>query len=265
MFRSIEIARAADVAAPAMQENIIRYMLGRPLDFEPGSRYAYSNFGYCVLGRIIEKVTGLDYEQFVKKEVLSPASIKRMRLGASLAEGRCEGEVKYYMKDGAQGRNVFGGKSGRVPEPYGAFCLEAMDSHGGWLASAVDLARFASTLDASGSSCLLKPETCRWLYEPPAPPVNRKQDGSLTSVYYACGWDVRPLGTAGQANYWHNGSLPGTFTMLVRRGDGLAWAVLFNQRSEDSKLSDNAIDAALHRAAAAVAEWPKENLFDRYT
>ena len=35
----------------------------------------------------------------------------------------------------------------QVPWPYGGFCLEAMDAHGGWLASAVDLARFAAALE----------------------------------------------------------------------------------------------------------------------
>ena len=44
-------------------------MLCRPLDFDPGSEYAYSNFGYCLLGRVIEKRSGQDYETYVRKEV----------------------------------------------------------------------------------------------------------------------------------------------------------------------------------------------------
>jgi hypothetical protein len=43
--------------------------------------------------------------------------------------------------------------------------------------------------------------------------------------------------------------------LLVRRWDGLCWAVLFNQRSEDKKRPDSAIDPALHRAADAVTVW----------
>ena len=58
MFRSVDIARAVGAPAPARQEAIIRYMFGQPLDFAPGASYAYSNFGYCLLGRVIEKVTG---------------------------------------------------------------------------------------------------------------------------------------------------------------------------------------------------------------
>jgi len=50
-------------------------MLGQPLDFAPGTRYAYSNFGYCVLGRIIEKITGQTYEAFVKKTILESPCI----------------------------------------------------------------------------------------------------------------------------------------------------------------------------------------------
>jgi N-acyl-D-amino-acid deacylase len=264
MFRPGAIAHAAALASPPNQETIIRYMLSQKLDFAPGSRYAYSNFGYCVLGRIIARVSGFPYDRFVQQSVLTPAGIRRMQQGSSLEAGRANGEVKYYTPDGAQGHSVFSTQPGEFPQPYGTFYLEAMDSHGGWLASAVDLVRFAAALDGSGRSRVLKPETCQILYEAPTPPVSRKRDGSLSDAYYACGWQVRPVGLQGKANYWHSGSLPGTSTLLVRRADGLAWAVVFNQRSQDSKLPDGAIDGALHRAADAVAEWPKEDLFGRY-
>jgi N-acyl-D-amino-acid deacylase len=136
-----------------------------------------------------------------------------------------------------------------------------MDAHGGWIASAVDLARFAAALDDPKHSPLLKPATFQMMSAPPAPPAWREPDGTLAESYYGGGWLVRPVGGKGKANYWHAGSLPGTSTLLVRRWDGLSWVVLFNQRSADKKLPDDAIDAALHRAADAVVDWPKENLF----
>jgi N-acyl-D-amino-acid deacylase len=52
MFTSPLIAATLEVSAPASTENIIRYMRGQPLDFDPGAHYRYSNFGYAVLGRI---------------------------------------------------------------------------------------------------------------------------------------------------------------------------------------------------------------------
>jgi len=261
MFRSIEIARAVGMPAPARQEAIIRYMFGQPLNFAPGSRYAYSNFGYCLLGRVIEKVSGLGYEEYVRRAVLGLMGIRQMRLGKTLLKDRAPGEVKYHTPTDQAGVCVFVSDPGKVPAPYGTFCLEAMDSHGGWLVSAVDLARFAAAMDAPDAKNLLKPETRQWLYEPPPPPVSRNPDGSLADHYYAAGWSVRPMRNSGRANYWHNGSLPGTFSLLVRRHDGLSWAALFNQRSDDSKLPDGALDSALHRAADAVADWPDHDLF----
>jgi N-acyl-D-amino-acid deacylase len=72
MFRPIEIAKAFKANPPADPAQIIRYMLGHKLDFDPGSRYAYSNYGYCVLGRVIEKASGKRYEAFVRDTVLNP-------------------------------------------------------------------------------------------------------------------------------------------------------------------------------------------------
>jgi hypothetical protein len=82
--RPIDIAIALRVPPPAKQGHVIRYMFGRPLDFDPGSRYAYSNFGYCVLGEVIYRVSGQSYEDYVRKEILGPLGIRRMRLGKSL-------------------------------------------------------------------------------------------------------------------------------------------------------------------------------------
>jgi N-acyl-D-amino-acid deacylase len=259
MFRSRAIATAAAEPPPARPQAIIRYMLGRKLDFDPGTRYAYSNLGYCVLGRVIEAVSGQPYETFVQEKVLAPIGIRRMRVGATLAS--TPDEVHCYTPDGSKGDSVFPGTPKKVPWPYGGFYLEAMDAHGGWIAAVTDLARFAAALDDPDHSPLLKPGTLRTMYAPPPPPVSRTKDGALEPAYYGCGWSVRPVGTAGKASCWHTGSLPGTYGLFVRRWDGLSWAVLFNQRSEAKKLPDGAIDPALHRAADAVTEWPEENLF----
>ena len=262
MFRPKLIARKVGVPAPASAEAVIRYMLGQPLDFDPGARYAYSNFGYCALGRVIEKISGQPYGKFVQEKILAPIGIRKMRLGKSLDGQQAPGEVRYYELDDSRTDSVFPNPPPQVPMPYGGFHLEAMDAHGGWIASAVDLARFAAALDDPEHSPLLKPDSIRTMYAPPAPPASRKADGTLEDFYYGCGWMIRPVGKRGEANYWHSGSLPGTATLLVRRRDGWSWAALFNQRSEDKKLPDTAIDAALHRAADSVADWPMQNLFD---
>jgi N-acyl-D-amino-acid deacylase len=259
MFRAREISQGFGEPPPAGPDAVIRYMLGHKLDAAPGSAYSYSNFGYCLLGRVIEKITGERYEPYIQEKMLAPIGIRKMRIGCSLRAGQAPGEVCYYSKkEEGRGENVFGDKGEQVPWPYGGFHLEAMDAHGGWIASVIDLAHFAAALDEVEHSPLLRRATFDQLYAPPAPPVSREADGTkLKERFYACGWSVRPAGTSGRATYWHDGSLPGTATLLVRRHDGLSWAVCFNQRSEDKKLPDRAIDAGLHRAADRVTVWPE--------
>ncbi len=87
MFRSVDFAKALGVDPPAGPDTIIRVMLGKPLDFDPGHRYAYSNYGYCLLGRVIEKLSGESYEQYVKTKVLAPIGVTAMRIGATQLSG----------------------------------------------------------------------------------------------------------------------------------------------------------------------------------
>ncbi len=287
MFRSVEIARELDVDPPAGPRHVIRYMLGRRLDFDPGSRYAYSNLGFCMLGRIIEQASGKPYDDFVKESVLAPIGIRSMRIGATLPAGRAPREVRYYdiqediqedipediqegVPDGTRrkARAVVGDDIGaEVPFPYGGWYLEAMDAHGAWIASVVDLARFATAFDGPGDGPLLKSESIRTMFARPPGAAGLDPKGEDKDVYYGCGWMVRDKG-GGKINTWHTGSLDGTAALLVRRHDGLSWAVLFNTRSgtgPDRKHLGRAIDPRIHEAAAAVESWPEDlDLFDQY-
>jgi len=257
MFQSVKIARAMKVPPPANAEHVIRYMMGQPLDFDPGARYAYSNFGYCVLGRIIEKVTGQSYEAYVRQHILQPLGIRDMRIGHTLPAGRAAAEVHYYPDKDRTAPAVFASILGRkVPTPYGAWYLEAMDSHGGWIASAPDLVRFASAFDDPGHSRLLQANTIQLMFARPAGSAGFGKNGKPLDSYYACGWSVRPMGKAGR-NTWHSGALDGTGTLLVRRCDGLNWAVLFNKwHDQNGKLLSDQIDPPVHAAADQVKRWP---------
>lgn len=254
MFRPRLIARQFDVPSPAGAWDVIRYMLGQPLDFAPGQRYAYSNFGYCLLGRVIEEVTEEAYEAHVRGAVLDAAGCVSMRLGRSLADDRAKDEVRYYTPGDETVDSVFDAHPGPVPRPYGGFHLEAMDAHGGWLASVRDLARLTAALDAPGAEPLLSADSLRTLRHPPSPPVSRDGEGRLADSYYGGGWMVRPKGENGRANYWHNGSLPGTTALWVRRHDGVSYAALFNLRNRNGRGRDMNIDPMLYRAADR-ADW----------
>ena len=149
-----------------------------------------------------------------------------------------------------------------VPISYGFASPQTMDAHGGWIASAVDLARFATALDRPGEKPVLSAETQALLYARPAPPLGQNADGTPATVFYGLGWNVRPQGKAVKANVWHNGAMPGTSTLLVRLASGRSWVVLFNQRA-DGKDGEN-IDPLLHVAASKVKSWPATDLFESY-
>lgn len=259
MFRDRTIASALGATLPIQKSHIITYMTGQPLQHTPGTTYAYSNYGYCLLGQIIEKVTGQSYSAFVNQQIFAPLGVLGMTLGQSLSPNRRANEVKYHSR--FTGSTVFEPTPTPVPFPYGGFNLENMDAHGGWVTSAVALARFAATFDDPNSSPVLNAAHINLMFGLPEhiEPANY-QPGSW---YYGNGWAVRDWGVDGR-NTWHDGSLAGTYTLLVRRRDGLNWCVLFNQRDDSSGLAYDAIDGALHSAADSVATWPTHDFFAEY-
>src|SRR3954463_10768239 len=95
--RPLIAAAAVNAPAPASSETLVRYMKGMPLDFNPGEKFAYSNFGFIILGRVIERVTGMRYEDFVRTRVLQPVGANRTRQGKSLMRDALAEEVTYYM------------------------------------------------------------------------------------------------------------------------------------------------------------------------
>lgn len=253
VFQNAQIATALGTARPASATDIIRYMEGRPLDFDPGGRYAYSNFGYMVLGRILEHVTGQPYETWMQANVMAPAGITRMRLGHSRLAQQAAGEVRYY--DPGTAESVWPGE-GTVPFAYGGFYLESMDSHGGWLASVIDLAKFLTSVDGGPvrPDLVSGPFLLQMLAAPPG-----VWTGS--SYFYGLGWLVRP----DPGNWWHNGSLPGTASFVARYASGITVAAVFNARAMvPNSQFESLIDPTLGQALNAVPSWPNGDQFSTF-
>jgi len=186
-------------------DKLISYTLDSiPLEYTPGERYIYSNFGYCLLGRIIETVTMQTYENYVKNSVLTRLGIKSMRIGGNTLADRVPGETLYY-----------GQQPGGL-HPY-IYNISRMDAHGGWLASAEDLMTLMAHVDGfSNKPDILSDETIQLMTT-----VANATDNTT----YAYGWRVD-----GDGNWWHSGSLPGTGTHLKRMANGFNWTVLTNTR-----------------------------------
>jgi len=240
MFADKKISKAIGVPRPITQADIITFMNGQPFQYEPGSKFAYSNYGYCLLGRVIEQKTGISYEEYIRKFILLPLGITRMQIGHSDLEKRISGEVVYESKK---------------ESPYGSFNLENMDSHGGWLASAPDLVRFAASFDNLNGNPVLSAASIETIFSLPA--TITREHYKPGEKYYACGWGVRDYGN-GCRNTWHNGSLPGTYTFMARWSNGVNCVVLFNKRGDGF----DAIDPLLWKTVKSISDWPEQDLFD---
>jgi CubicO group peptidase (beta-lactamase class C family) len=211
---------------PAMNHaQLIEWVLhNRSLDHPPGQSYAYSNFGYCVLGRVIEKLSRQSYAAFVEEAVLKRCGVSDMAIAGNTLAERQRGEVKYY----GQNRE----------DPYG-MNVTRMDSHGGWIARPADLVQFA--MHVSGFPAppnILKPDTIRTM-----------TTASSANAGYAKGWSVNKAN-----NWYHNGSLPGTATIMVRTHSGFCWAAFINTQRPDSAL-DGDLDNLIWSMVGQVKAW----------
>jgi len=186
-------------------------LLHLPLTTAPGKTSYYSNFGYCILGRVIEKITGQKYEDYVKDQILKPCGISNMKIGGNTLAQRLPKEVKYYQSE---------------YNPY-SMNVSRMDAHGGWVASATDLAKLMVHIDRnSAKPDIIKPEL-------------------LNKAYF------------GYQNWVFNGSLPGTSSTLSRLDDHFSFVLLANTRTENDygdilKVFYETMKAEIF----AVTKWP---------
>jgi D-alanyl-D-alanine carboxypeptidase len=190
----------------------------------PGQKYAYSNFGYCLLGRVIEKVSGQAYGAFVQSQVIRRVPIRDMRLATNRT---APGEVRYYDQGGEN--------------PYD-MPIVRMDSHGGWIATAQDQARFLAVLfapqDRAGAAGIVSLASLRTM-----------TTGSRANPDYGCGLALNRAGNA-----WHTGSLPGTTSLMVHAKSGLAWGAVLNTRAKSDDAASR-LDSMMWQIAGSVPAW----------
>jgi CubicO group peptidase (beta-lactamase class C family) len=230
---------------PVTRRAMIKFLLQKGLDFTPGTASNYSNIGYLVLGEVIEKKTGLSYESYVKQNIFEPLGIYDIHLGKNLLADKLEREVEYRTNPPLTSLSVYG-TGQEVPLEYGGVSVEAMDAHGGWIATSRDLLRLLTAVDGFPSRPdILSATTIQTMTTPSANDVN-----------YAKGWGVNSAKT-----WWHNGALHGSASIMVRTNTQLTWAIILNGRSLDSGFLD-ALDALGWNCVNSIATFPTHDLFD---
>jgi CubicO group peptidase (beta-lactamase class C family) len=141
MFRSREVSLALGLTTPPTTAQIASWVMTRPLQHTPGTATAYSNFGYALLGLIVEKATGQRFVDHVTQQLFSGSAAAEVVEGRTLAAQRDTRETFYA--DPSKGCSVFVVESCvLVPWPNGGWSLEALGAGGGLVASAPAMAAF---------------------------------------------------------------------------------------------------------------------------
>ncbi|MBV9131823.1 MAG: serine hydrolase, partial [Chloroflexi bacterium] len=174
--------------------------------------------------------------------VLEPSGISNMNIAANGIGNKRSDEAFYYDQSGA--------------DPYG-FNIARMDSHGGWLASALDLTRFAVHVDGFPRKSDVVSSTSLTTMTTP----------SAAKSDWGKGWALYTAG--GENNWFIFGYLPGSTSLLARYSNGFCCAAIVNlSQSQDPNFPNGPdtqlqrdLDQMLRDLRTKVTSWPTYDLF----
>ena len=226
---------------------LLRRQLGRTLSYEPGTWQEYSNFGFLLLSLIIEKVSGLSYEEFMQQEVFSPALCRGFRLAGNYLSERHPGESRYYMQPDAERTSSFDGRFASVEKCYGGNNVHGSMGAGGWTGSAAELARMVSCIDGKGPlEDILQPFSVV------------QMTNYLDPDTFSLGWnDTKPTG-----EWTRSGSFSGTQALVKTYPDGECWVFIANTSTwRGSRFSYNIADFFANLRSRFSKDLPTRDLF----
>lgn len=192
------------------------YRDGLHVDTDPGTKWAYSNHGFAVLGQVVEDVTGTPFDRYVREHVFGPAGMSRSDLVRSerVRSGLATG---YHMRS----RGLIA-VTDRENVPVGA---------GSGYASTSDMARFAAALLGGGANehgRILQPQTLVQMFAPHYQPDPRIPGMGLGFFRGE---------TGGYATVGHDGIWPGFHAAMLLVPEREAGVLAFANTGPFSPLS----------------------------
>ena len=204
LFNEVSVARQLGVQPPVSFDDMVHYAAETRLRYRPGAGNMYSNLGYVVLSKVIEKVSGMPYETFIQDSILHPIGCWDMHIGYSFYEKRYPNEVRYYEPADTEPVELFDGSGQLVPRCYGGCDLQVLSGAGGWVASPTELMKFITAIDPEDSKPdILQAKTIAYMTE-------------TDKARYPIGW----MQTTVSDDWKRTGSLSGSSAMLKRQHDG---------------------------------------------
>lgn len=248
MFVPLLVAEHMEVKSPPSLETTIRFMLTQNVDFEPGTLYDYSNFGYCVLGKVVEKISNMPYEEYLQKEILNPLGITGMKLSKTRRKDRAFNEVKYYTHQNESKRLSVFNTGDSALRTYDGTYMEALGAAGGWIATPTDLLKLTVAIDGLNSKPdILKKEIVKEMMTP--------KDSINDNL--VLGWKK-----CNTMYCWRTGSLAGTGIVLMAQKNGLAWVLVTNTSAWRGPGFSYEIEAMMRRALVKISKWRENDFFE---
>ena len=201
------------LTTPPTHRELLRILLRRHLGYTPGTGRCYSNLGYTILSMIIEKRSGMSYEQFMQDKVLRPAGCFDFHIAGIYYRDRRPNEVRYYMHGGSEPVYEYNNSGKKVDKCYGDTDIPRLAGAGAWAASAAELSRLIASIDG----CSVLPDVI-------SPQSVKAMTQQMPSGDYSLGWNYTPVGRP----WIRTGSLSGTSALVMRYPDGQCWILLTN-------------------------------------
>jgi CubicO group peptidase (beta-lactamase class C family) len=196
-----------DPNTPEPVQNMLSVIQNKPLEFPPGTKMDYSNSNYLILGYLVEKLSGLSYENYLKKNILSPLHMNHT--GLYTEQSAKNVSVGYNLMDGA-------GKAQQI-YTYGG--------DGGLYSTVHDLYKWDRALYTNK---LVSAQDLKQIFTP------QVYTGAV-GLSYGYGWYIK--GTGINEEIYHNGSLPGYLSSIARYpAKNIAIIVLTNNSSSSSPI-----------------------------
>lgn len=247
MFNTARFMQQHGLSEPPSTDFLVRKEVARRLAFEPGSYQEYSNFGYLLLSLVIEKASGMSYEEFMQKEVFGPAGCRHFSLGGDYLKDRLPGETRYYMHPDAEPGPSFDHQFASVEKCYGGNFISGLYGAGGWIGSVPELARLVCSIDGHG----------------PVPDILEPFSiGQMTHYFddntYGLGWvDCKPDG-----EWTRTGSFSGTSALIKVYPDGECWIMVTNTSAwRGSRFTRNTAALFKNLRGRFSSQLPSRDLF----
>jgi CubicO group peptidase (beta-lactamase class C family) len=210
-----------------------------PLQSPPGKNFDFSYLGYVVLGKIIEKVTGKPYAEYIHAEILDPAGDTEMKIAGNRIQDLQKNEVTHYVRHFLN--------DNYEDDEYYSQNVSNMQAACGWLASAKDLLTLLVRVD-------------KFRYKPDI--FNDSMMKIMFTPYdsnsrFSCGW----WSNNKFRNWYAVGNFWATPTEMARADNGYCWVMLTNKAPQRPGADDDLDKMIWEIINDSSVRWLKRDLF----